>query len=47
MTLMKSARAELSGNVASRPDQIIGDDSESELSSMRKTHAAWRDKLAM
>lgn len=42
MTLMKSARAELSGNVASGPDQMIGDDSESELHSMPLGVTSWQ-----
>lgn len=41
MTLMKSARAELSGNLASGPDQMIGDDSESELRSMPLGVTSW------
>lgn len=36
MTLMKSARAELSGDMGSPPDQMIGDDSKSKLRPIRK-----------
>lgn len=36
MTLMEPARVELSGDVASRPDQMIDDYSKSELRPMRK-----------
>lgn len=45
MTLMEPARVELSGDVTSRPDQMINDDSRSKLRPMKKTHSAWRIKL--
>lgn len=46
MTLMEPAQVELLGDVTSRPDQMINDDSKSKSRPMKKTHSAWRIKLA-
>lgn len=45
MTLMGAARVELSGDVTSRPDRMINDESKSILRPMRKTHGTGRNKL--